>query len=137
MEDDVQRKLDEYNELLLRNTALTFSTEGVTRDLKAMLARKADFVAQAADAAARLAAAPCKSSDRSKAIDELVRHVVEEVKGTNSTINFVIMKVIEREQALSMDEKEDRPRRRSSPKKMARKKPRDGDPEQDGTKGGG
>jgi len=121
VEGELQERMDEFNELLLRNTALTFSTEGVTRDLKALLARKADFVAQSADAAARIAAAPCKSAVRSKSVDELVRHVVEEIKGTNSTLNYVIMKVVEREQALSTEAEDSKPKRKP-PKRTRRRK---------------
>lgn len=116
----MQEKMDEFNEMLLRNTALTFSTEGITRDLKSLLARKSQFVAQSADAAARLSAAPCKSSARSKSIDELVSHIVEEIRGTNATINFVIMKVIERDRAMSFEAEESQPKPKH--KKRATKK---------------
>lgn len=133
---DLQEKLDEYNELTLRNAALTFSTEGVSRDLKVFLARKAEFVSQTADAAARLAMAPSKSPARNKAVDELVAHVLEEIRGTDSTINYVLMRILDREEALAAEASEglSKPKAPAKKKKRTRKKPRRKSDEKDGGK---
>jgi len=95
--DGLQKKMDQYNELMLRSTALTFSLEGISRDLKFLLARKAEFVAQIIESTAVMVAA----KGHPKSVDVLLDHVLEEVRGTNLTLNYVIMRTLERESAIT------------------------------------
>ena len=114
MDKGLQKKMDQYNELMLRSTALTFSLEGLSRDLKVLLARKTEFLVSIAESTAKMIG----SRKRPKSVDALVDHLLEEVKGTNHTLNYVIMKILEKETSLAEIPQE------ASPIKKASKKPR-------------
>lgn len=107
MDEELQKKMDGYNEMLLKNTAITFSSEGLTRDLKVLITRKADFVADMLNGmAALIGSLPASKSSRKRAqmIDAMLNHALNEVHTVNSTMNYVIARIFEKEVALAHDE---------------------------------
>jgi len=100
MDEELQTKMDTYNEMLLKNTALTFSSEGVSNDVKIFLSRKATFVADMLNGLASLIEAASSgkvSSTRAKLFDDMIEHALIEVRTVNSTMNYVIAKTFEKE----------------------------------------
>lgn len=103
MDEELQKKMDTYNELLLKNAALTFSSEGISNDVKSFLSRKSVFVADMLTGLASLIEASSKgrvSANRQLLFDAMLEHALNEVKMVDSTFNYVLAKTFERESSL-------------------------------------
>jgi hypothetical protein len=109
MDSDLQAKMDEFNEMTLRGTAITFSMEGISRDLKVLLARKFDFLAQVTESASSLAAVSRGSTKRSRSVDDLIEFLVAEIKDSSAVMNYIISRTLVREKALSVGDSEVEP----------------------------
>lgn len=100
MDEDTQKKMDTYNEMLLKSTALTFSSEGISNDVKSFLSRKAVFVSEMLTGIASVIEASSQgkvSPIRQKLFDRMLEHALDEVITVNSTMNYVLARVFERE----------------------------------------
>jgi hypothetical protein len=100
MDEELQKKMDTYNEMLLKNTALTFSSEGVTNDIKVFLSRKAVFVTEMLNGLAAIIEAAARgkvSAARQKVFDQMLELALNECRMVSSTMNYVIAKTFERE----------------------------------------
>ena len=103
MAEDLQEKMDRYNEMLLKSTALTFSSEGISRDIKGLISKKAEFVAEMLTGLASLiqsSSGPRTSAARVKVFDEMLVHALNEVRTVNSTMNYLIAKQFEKEASI-------------------------------------
>jgi len=124
-DEGVQSKLDRYNEMLLKNTALTFSSEGLSRDIKSFLARKAEFVSQLLMGTAAVMEASQKPTvRRRKALDDLLEHVIHEAKVVNMTTNYVLSSIMQKEITMARDaaEPDEKDDKKESPKQKVSKK---------------
>jgi uncharacterized protein YfkK (UPF0435 family) len=100
MADEIREKIDQYNEMLLKNTALTFSSEGISRDIKVLISKKAEFVSDMLTGLAAVIDASSShkvSSRRAKLFDEMLDHALLEVRMVNSTLNYLVAKQFEKE----------------------------------------
>jgi len=129
MDEELQDKIDGYNEMLLRNTALTFSSEGVSADIKSLLSRKAVFVNEMLMGFANIIEASShrkQSAARTKLFDAMLAHALEEVHAVNSAMNFVISRVLEREESLmvAVQEKNKKPEEKKPDEKPGTESPK-------------
>jgi hypothetical protein len=113
MADDLQAKMDQYNEMLLKSTAITFSSEGISKDIKGLLFKKAEFVSNMLSGIAGIIEASSGSrmvsKKRARMMDDMVEHALLEIKTVSSTMNYVIARSFEREAALVAVEKRGTP----------------------------
>jgi len=103
MDNELQKKMDTYNEMLLENAAMTFTAEGISNDLKDFLSKKSIFVGEMLNGLASLIGAASTSrvsASRQKLFDDMMKHALIEVKTLNSTLNYVLSRVLDKEASL-------------------------------------
>lgn len=109
MQDDLKNKFEEFNEQVLKNTAVTFSLEGFSKDLNNYVQKKITFNTRMMKHLTLLVNSIIQSD--SKAIknsllreDSLpvttLKHIYEESQVTNGLLNYIIQKNIENESSL-------------------------------------
>ncbi|MBD3261274.1 MAG: hypothetical protein GF334_06250 [Candidatus Altiarchaeales archaeon] len=112
MSDEMDDRLKEYNEFMLKNAALTFSLEGLSKDLKSFLHKKISYntemmkhltsmfrsVTTCEEKEVRLALLKEDSLVRS-----MVRHLYQEMRVTDMALNLIIQKLLERESTLTAE----------------------------------
>jgi len=113
MAEDLQAKMDQYNEMLLKSTAVTFSSEGISKDIKGLLFRKAEFVSNMLSGVAQIIEASRShkvSKKRARIMDDMVEHALMEIKTVDSTMSYVIARSFEREASLVREEPKQDPK---------------------------
>lgn len=101
MDEELQKKMDMYNEMLLKSTALTFTSEGISKDIKSLLSKKAEFVSSMMTGLAALIEAASSSrkstGKRQQMFDAMLEHALDESRTLNSTINYMLVRMFEKE----------------------------------------
>jgi len=100
---------EELNERMLKNAALTFSLEGISRDLKAFINKKVYYntnslrsVSEIIDSITRCGNKRVKEAllNKTSVTSKMYQHVFDEMRVTNLTLNFIIQKIMERERSI-------------------------------------
>ena len=114
--DDLYRKTEEHNEELLRNSAFTFSLEGISRDLKNLIQKKVSFTNSCMQhvtemfnnlMSVRVASKKPVLNDEGEGIlIDMLKHLRQEMEVTNMALNLCIQSAMRRENALN-DHRED------------------------------
>lgn len=108
--DEVQKKMDEYHEFLLKNAAITFSIEGMSRDIKNFIQKKISFNRVCLTQLTKIIHSISKSDlkdvkmsfmKKTETIYKMFDHLYSEMKVTNTILNMVIQKSLEKEKILN------------------------------------
>ena len=115
--DNVKRKFDRFNEERLKATAVTFSLEGVSRDLKSFIQKKVHFNTKVTEQIMSLLYSVMTSDkktikdileNKDNPLCKILDHLVLEIKSVNDVLNYVIDGLIAREDILNNDTDEDK-----------------------------
>lgn len=114
--DDIKKKMENFNEHMLKATAITFSMEGISKDIDNYIQKKITFNNRSMKHLTDLIRCLSESknttfvtrltnhTDKKKpTLFRLIEHIAEEVEITNSILNFVIQNVMEKESSLSKE----------------------------------
>jgi len=103
---------EEINEEMLKNAALTFSLEGISRDLKNFLNKKVYYNTNSLKCLADIIESITQSNsksikeallNKSSLTIQMYQHIFDEMRVTNLTLNFIIQKSLEREKNIMSD----------------------------------
>lgn len=118
-DNEDSKKLESFNEDILKSTAVTFSLEGINKDLGSYIQKKITFnnrsIKHLTDLVRCLAESEntelvnnflsSGSKNKKSSLNKLMDHLTDEIEATNSLINFVIQRIIESENSLNSDVK--------------------------------
>ena len=108
--DDLGKKIEEFNEFMLKQTAITFSMEGISKDLKTFLQKKISHnrtnLTQLASIISAIATSGTKSLKeellkKNSPTYQLFDHVLKEIKITDVALDIIIQNMLNKEAALS------------------------------------
>jgi hypothetical protein len=111
-QEDLNRKAKEFNESLLKQTALTFSLEGISKDIKALLHKKITHnrtnLTQLSHMLQSLMCSdskPIKEGTLKKGgpILDLLNHVIKEIKVTDTMLDILISNMMNKEATLMVE----------------------------------
>lgn len=111
-EEHMEKKLEEFNEFLLKQAAITFSMEGVSKDLKSFLQKKLAHnrtnITQLANMVSAVSQSPSKelrdgSLRRGSILYDLLSHVMKEAKFTDMALNLIIQNIMTKEAMLASE----------------------------------
>jgi len=111
-EEEQRKKLEDYHEFLLQNAAVTFSLEGISRDLKTFIQKKIMYNINTIRHLTSMyrSLSGCTSKEVQNALvnpnyllNQMLNHVFEEMRTTNMSLNVIIKKMLERESNLNTD----------------------------------
>ena len=121
-EEDLKKKFEKYQEDMLKNAAITFSMEGLSKDIKFFLQKKMSYNLDCQKNIVELVKAVSSCEDtkvRSSLLNEgsIVRSMLMysygETRLVDMMLNMIIQKIFEKEVSLSIEE--DIPSKASSP----------------------
>jgi len=111
--DDLRKKAEEHNEELLKNTAFTFSLEGVSRDVKSFIQKKISFTNHCLKNVTEMLSSLFESNvtwrksvlskEGEKILTDMLKHLHREMEITNMALNLIIQNAMKREDALNKD----------------------------------
>lgn len=113
--DNIRNSSEEYNKFLLKQSAITFSLEGVSKDLKIFIQKKISHNKSALVHLTQLmdltlsSEIPSISKEALKKggpLDILLQHVITEVIKTDRYLDSIIESVLEKEKVLKEEDKE-------------------------------
>lgn len=113
--DNIRNSSEEYNKFLLKQSAITFSLEGVSKDLKIFIQKKISHNKSALVHLTQLmdltlsSEIPSISKEALKKggpLDVLLQHVITEVIKTDRYLDNIIESVLEKEKVLKEEDKE-------------------------------
>ena len=111
-DEKMEKKIEEFNEFMLKQAAITFSLEGVSKDLKNFLQKKIAHnrtnITQLTSLVTAVAQSPSKelrdgAIQKNSLIHTLLDHVVKEVRFTDMVLNVIIQNIMNKEAMLSSD----------------------------------
>lgn len=111
-QEDLNQKAKEFNEFLLKQTAVTFSMEGLSKDLKVFLSKKISHnktnLTQVSSIIQSLMCSdskPIKEATLKKgsAVLDLLNHIIKEVKITDTMLDILISTMINKEDSLLLE----------------------------------
>ena len=106
MEDPVQKKMEEYNESLLKNAVITFNSEAISKELKDTIRKKMSYnktclvhLTKIFESIVGLGTKDIKDKFLNKGdiIDRLFEHVYTEMKVTDACLNNVMQALIQQQ----------------------------------------
>ena len=103
MGNEQQDSNDVYNEMLLKNAALSFSSEGIATDVSELLAGKAVFVSDMINSFAAIIGSSSGSRvsvERQKLFDDMIKYALSESKAVNSIFSRVLSEVLDVEDSI-------------------------------------
>ena len=112
IEDQMDKKIEEFNEYMLKQAAITFSMEGASKDLKSFLLKKLSHnrtnLYHVSEMVAAVAHSPSKeiregSLKKGTALHSLLEHVVKEVKFTDMALDLIIQNLMVKETMLASE----------------------------------
>jgi replication initiation and membrane attachment protein DnaB len=118
IEENMDKKLEEFNEFMLKQAAITFSMEGVSKDLKGFLQKKISHnktnITQLALMVSSIAQSPSKelrdgAVKKGSIIHLMLDHVLKEIRFTDTVMNVVIQNVLNKEAMLSSEKATQQP----------------------------
>ena len=104
--------VSDFNEFMLKQTAITFSLEGVSKDLKSYLQKKISHnrvnITQVTEMIAALSHSPSKTLrdgalKKGSQLNTLLTHVTDEVRFTDMALNLIIQSIMAKEALLSAE----------------------------------
>jgi len=113
--DDSLKKLEDFNEHMLKATAVTFSTEGLNKDLECYLQKKITLnnrtLKHLIDLIRFLAESDNKmlvpyffnKKNNQSSIEKIMNHLIDETIATNGILNYIIQNLIAKENNLESD----------------------------------
>jgi hypothetical protein len=110
--DNIKRKFEKFNEERLKTAAVTFSLEGISRDLKTFIHKKVHFNTKVTEQVMTLFYSAMNAdkknvkdllNNKSSPLFQLLEHLVVEVKTVNDVLNYIIDGLIAREEVLNND----------------------------------
>lgn len=113
MSEEMDERLRDYNEFMLKNAALTFSLEGLSKDLKSFLHKKISYNTEMMKHLTSMfrSVTTCEEKEVRMALlkeDSLVRamvkHLYQEMRVTDMALNLIIQKLLERENTLTNEQ---------------------------------
>jgi hypothetical protein len=108
-QEDLNKKAKEFNEFLLKQTAITFSLEGVSKDLKGLIQKKITHnrinLTQLSHMLQSLMCSdskPIKEGTLKKGspVLDLMNHIIKEIKVTDTMLNITISSLMNKEACL-------------------------------------
>lgn len=115
--ENIKRKFEKFNEERLKTTAVTFSLEGISRDLKTFVHKKVQFNTKVTEQVMGLfysvMSADKKNTkelleNKGSPLFTLLEHLVGEIKAVNEVLNYIIDGLIAREEVLKNDSEDDK-----------------------------
>lgn len=109
MSDEENKNTSEqYGETLFKNAALTFTSESIIRDIRALIEMKAAYTSVCFKHAERVIDLLSKSSSRElrnhltkdTIFNKMISHVYDEMKITNNVMSMLMHTLIERDNVL-------------------------------------
>ena len=114
--DDLSKKLEDFNEHMLKATAVTFSMEGLSKDLESYLQKKVtlnnrtlkhltDMVKYLSETQNDELVSYFLNNKKNKQspIEKVMNHLIEETITTNGILNYIIQSIISKETNLETD----------------------------------
>ena len=110
--EEIVKQSEEFNEHLLKQTALTFSLEGMKKDIKYLIGKKVGFNRMALGHVTRMLEALSTGFDKKTQanltspgtpIGDLMDHVFGEIEQTNELISTQLDQVLKRHEVVSKD----------------------------------
>jgi len=110
--EDLTKKTDEFNEFMLKQAAITFSAEGVSRDLKNFIQKKIVHNRSNFENLTGIIYAITQSDskvlknklfDKDSPISGLLDHIIKEIKITDVALNLVTQNMLTKEALLNSD----------------------------------
>jgi fatty acid/phospholipid biosynthesis enzyme len=111
-DEKMEKKIEEFNEFMLKQAAITFSLEGVSKDLKNFLQKKIVHnrtnITQLTSMVTAVAHSPSKelregSLTKGSIMYGLLDHIVREIRFTDMALNVVIQNIMNKEAMLSSE----------------------------------
>jgi len=115
--ENIKRKFEKFNEERLKTAAVTFSLEGISRDLKVFIHKKVHFNTKVTEQVMGLLYSIMNADKRNikellenkeNPLFKLLEHLVGEVKSVNDILNYIIDGLIAREEVLKNDSEDDK-----------------------------
>jgi len=110
--ENIKRKFEKFNEERFKNTAVTFSLEGISNDLKVFINKKVNFNTKITEQIMNLLYSVVGSDkdvvkeiskNKDNPLFKLLEHLVGEIKTVNEVLNYIIDGLLEREDSLKKD----------------------------------
>jgi len=114
--ENIDKKAEEFNEYMLKQAAITFSMEGISRDLKAFLQKKITHNRTNMTQLSALISSIMQSGSKSvkenvfkkgSYIADMLEHTVKESKFIDVALNLIIQNILTKEAILSSDSYKD------------------------------
>lgn len=114
-EDNIKNSSEEFNKILLKQSAITFSLEGVSKDLKIFIQKKISHNRSTLAHLTQLMDLTLNSEIHDVAkealkkggpLSTLLQHIVTEVIKTDQYLDDIIKNVLEKEKILKKEDKE-------------------------------
>ena len=111
-DENIEKKLEQFNEFMLKQAAITFSMEGVSKDLKSFLQKKLSHnktnITQLATMISAISQSPSKelrdgSLRKGSILYDLLSHVMKEAKFTDMALNLIIQNIMTKEAMLASE----------------------------------
>jgi translation initiation factor 2 alpha subunit (eIF-2alpha) len=110
--EELMKKTDEFNEFLLKQAALTFSAEGVSRDLKNFIQKKIVHNRNNFENLTGIITAITQSDskvlknklfEKDSQISGLLEHIIKEIKITDVALSIVMQNMLSKEALLNSE----------------------------------
>jgi hypothetical protein len=110
--DEFSKKTEEFNEFMLKQAAITISSEGVSRDLKAFIQKKIHHDEMVLTQASQMLTAMVSSESeairesvlkKGNPIHKLLDHALKEIRITDVALNIAIQSMLSKEDALASE----------------------------------
>ena len=134
-EEDLKKKFEQYQEDMLKNAAVTFSMEGLSKDVKFFLQRKINYNLECQKNVTELVKAVTSCTDpvvRSSLLKDgsvvksMLIYNYGEMRLTDMMLNMLIQKIFEKEVAIQIgDEDNTKAQDKRAPRKVTTKPPKE------------